>query len=182
VKDVYRRAGEADAEVRIQFVDQVTWAEYQGSRPVGGWAYSYVAGPLEGSAIFDLPLATAQRLDRLARGRVSPTFLTDLQAVVSGQRQREDLREGDHLRYIAQLMENGIEATWTPVMGMDMHDIHLEADPDHPWRRVAEPADVVAYVQLATSEGDVALRACYPYQTLIPELPTLAEIGRRGHA
>ncbi len=45
---------------------------------MGGWAYSYVPGPLEGGAMFDLPLATGQRLDRLAKGRIASTFLTDL--------------------------------------------------------------------------------------------------------
>ena len=56
----------------------------------------------------------------------------------------------------------------------------MEFDPKGPRRHVANPADVVALIQLATADGEVALRACYPHQTLAPKLEALAEIGRRS--
>ena len=50
-----RRAGQTDVEVRVQFTDQVTWAEFHGSRPIGCWSYSYLEQSFAGAAIFDLP-------------------------------------------------------------------------------------------------------------------------------
>ena len=42
----------------------------------------------------------------------------------------------------------------------------------------AEAHEVVAYPHLVTADGEVALRACYPYETLEPELESLAVLGR----
>ena len=84
-----------------------------------------------------------------------------------------------HLRFIAPLCED-IEAAWEPVMPADMHEIEFEGDLEHPKQRIADPPDVVAYVQLSTADREIALRVCYLYRTLIPVLPRLAEIGRRG--
>ena len=180
LQDIYRHAGDADAEVRIQFVDQVTWTEFLGSRPSGSWSYSYTPKPLEGSAIFDLPVQTAEKLDRLAVGRISPTLYPELLELVAGTRTERDFAPGDHLRYIAPLLDNGLEATWLPVMQLDMADIQVEYDPEGPHRHVADPADVVALIQLVTADDEVALRACYPHKTLVPQLEALAKIGRGG--
>jgi hypothetical protein len=72
------------------------------------------------------------------------------------------------------------QPAWEPVLSPDMQDIQFEADPEKPGRRVAEPADVVAYVQLSTADDDVALRTCYPFKAMVSLLETLAAIGRRG--
>jgi len=42
-----RRAGQTDVEARVQFTDQVTWAEFHGSRPIGCWSYSYLSSRLQ---------------------------------------------------------------------------------------------------------------------------------------
>lgn len=179
LQGIFRDAGDTDAETRVRFVDQVTWAEFLGSRADGSWSYSYTPKPLEGSAIFELPLQTADRLARLAEGRVSPSFYPCLLQLVSGTRAERDLAPGDHLRFIAPLLDNGLEASWLPVMQLDMADIEVEYDPEGPHRHVADPADVVALVALAMADDELALRACYPYQTLVPQLWPLAEHGRR---
>ena len=110
---------------------------------------------------------------------MGPAFAAILTEVVTGTRHYDTLQEGAHRNFAGGLFED-IEEAWEPVMAMDMHDIEFEAVPEKPRRRVAEPADVVAYVQLSTADGDVALRTCYPFKALVPLLETLAAIGRRG--
>ena len=182
LQGAYRQAGDADAEVKIQFVDQVTWAEYLDSRPARGWSYGYTPLPLEGGAMFDVPLVTAQCLDRLAAGRISPTFLEDLLDWVEGRREEATISGDDHRRFIGRLLDHGLEMAWEPLMRMDMSEIAIEFGPGLPRRRIAEPADIAACVQLATVDGEVALRCAYPYRTLLPQLPALAKMGRRATA
>ena len=98
--------------------------------------------------MFDLPLANRAET-RSPRERAYRIHIPDR----SARRRR---------RLIGQFLENGIEAGWAPVMTMDMNDIRLEVDPDHPQRRVADTTDTVAYVQVSTTEGDVALRPVTP--------------------
>jgi len=88
LQQLYRQAGAPEVEIRIQFIDQVTWAEFQGSRSAETWTYSYTPRPLEGGAAFDFPKPTAEILARLAGGHISPTFLSELLEVVTGARER----------------------------------------------------------------------------------------------
>lgn len=166
-----RRAGRGAEVVAVQFVDQVTFAEFQSSRPAEGWSYSYLAGPLDGPAIFDLPLATARAID--------PDFAALLVEVIAGTRDLDTLEEGAHKRFAGPLFED-IEAAWAPALRLEMHDIEFEADPATPRMHVAEPSAVVAYVQLATGGGEVAMRLCYPHQTFVSVLPSLARFGARS--
>ncbi|HIC69518.1 MAG TPA: hypothetical protein EYO90_08335, partial [Candidatus Latescibacteria bacterium] len=133
----------------------MTWAEFQGSRPIGCWSYSYLEQSFAGAAIFDLPLTTARVMD--------PAFATILTEIVTGTRHYDTLEEGAHRRFAGGLFED-IEAAWEPVMSPDMHDIKFEGGPEKPRRRVAEPSDVVAYVQFSTADDDVALRTRYPHK------------------
>ena len=99
-------------------------------------------------------------------------FAAILTEIVTGTRHYDTLEEGAHRRFAGGLFED-IEAAWEPVMSQDMHDIKFEGDPEKPRRRVAEPSDVVAYVQFLTAADDVALRTCYPHKALEPLLPLL---------
>ena len=178
LRSAYQRAGSVGRTVDIQFVDQVTWSEFQDSRPVGAWSYSYMPTPLEGFAIFDLPVETARILG--AQGRVDPAFVTNLEEVVAGTRDITTMSNDDHKRFIGPLLDNGIEAAWKPVMKMEMAEINFEVDAENrPARVVAEPQDVVAYVQLAVNTDDVAMRLCYPFKTLAPIREALAKFGQR---
>ena len=179
LRDIMQQAGDADIDVDIYCADQVTWAEFQGSRPVGCWSYSYIPQPLKGPAIFDLPVQMARSIAATTAGHFKAAFVDSLEEVVEGTREFESLSGDEHRRFAGQLWENGIEAVWAQVMAMDMAEIYCEYDPELPQRKVADPADNVAYVQLATSEIDVAMRLCYPYSTLEPQLPALAEFGKR---
>ena len=181
VQQFFRQAGAPEAEIRIQYVDQVTWAEFLGSRSAETWTYSYTPRPLEGGAAFDFPKPTAEMLARLAEPNLSPTFLPELLEVVTGRRAIEAFSSPDHLRFIVPLLESGLEAAWGPVMPMDMAEIMLEPDPvNRPRRHVAELSDVVGLVALAIADDEVVMRACYPYKTLGPQLGALGEFGRRG--
>jgi hypothetical protein len=165
----FRQAGQADAEVRVQFTDQVTWAELCDSRPIG-WSYSYEADVLAGAALLDLPLLTAQAHD--------PVFAETLAEIAARRRNYESLPPGRHVKFAGPLFED-VEAAWTPVALLDMRDIEFEPDLEHPKRHVAEPSDIVACVQLSTADGDVAMRLCYPYKALLPLLQPLAQQGIR---
>ncbi|MDA0337748.1 MAG: hypothetical protein O2782_21490 [bacterium] len=162
-----RCSGAADAEVRVQLTDQMTWAEFCGSRPVG-WSNSYEATVFAGAALLDFPLRLAQAHD--------PEFAAILLDVVAGRRDYESLQPGAHLRFAGPLVEE-IEPAWTPVSLLDMRDIEFEPDLEHPKRRVAEPADIVACVQLEAADADIAMRLCYPYASLISLLQPLAQFG-----
>tara|TARA_Y100001960_G_scaffold231953_1_gene243639 strand:+ start:887 stop:1750 length:864 start_codon:yes stop_codon:yes gene_type:complete len=176
LQDAFHRAGAVDSSIDIQFVDQVRWSEFLGSRPIGSWSYSYMPTPLQGFAVFDLPVETARILG--AQGRVDPVFVTQLEEVVAGTRDVKTISNDDHKRFIGPLLDNGIEAAWEPAMKMEMAEIHFEPDAEkQPKRTVAEPSNVVAYVQLATDAEDVALRLCYPYRTMIPVLGELASFA-----
>ena len=113
---------------------------------------------------FRSALTTARLMD--------PAFAAILTEIVTGTRHYDTLEEGVHRRFAGGLFED-IEAAWEPVMSQDMHDIKFEGDPEKPRRRVAEPSDVVAYVQFLTAADDVALRTCYPHKALEPLLPLL---------
>ena len=167
-----RRAGQTDVEVRVQFTDQVTWAEFQGSRPIGCLSYSYLSSRLQ------VPRFSICPDNSTGDGSAFAAILTE---IVTGTRHYDTLEEGAHRRFAGGLFED-IEAAWEPVMSPDMHDIKFEGDPEKPRRRVAEPSDVVAYVQFSTAAAAVAQRTCYPHKALEPLLETLEAMGRRGTA
>lgn len=164
-----RHQGLRGARVEVQFTDQVTFAEYVTSRPEG-WSYSYEADSFAGAAIWDLPVTTATALDT--------EFTAQLTDVQSGAATLDDLADGAHRQFAGRLCED-IEAAWGPVYGLDMRDIEWEPHVDTPKRTVADPAAIVGLVQLSMDDGGVAMRLCYPYESLTPALEALESVGQR---
>ena len=110
----------------------MTWAEFQGNRPVSCLSYSYPPTPLQGAAIVDLSWQTARILAARAERRIAPAFISNLEEVMAGVRDLKTVSNDDHIRVVGQLFEDGIEASWESVWAMGMVEIHTRPIPNTP--------------------------------------------------
>lgn len=146
----------------IAFVDQTTYAEFIMSLSNPSISYTFSMNPMGGPAVLDFSTP------------ISYAFI-ERQLGGPGGRRPGDLRpltaiERSIMGQIVTRALADLEATWEPLIKMQVSDAELETNPE--FMQVAAPSDTVVLiafeVNFAHASGLVNL--CYPYFTLEPVL------------
>ncbi|MEW6754749.1 MAG: FliM/FliN family flagellar motor switch protein, partial [Candidatus Latescibacterota bacterium] len=157
----------AVVDVDTAFVDQTTYAEFIMSLSNPSCSYQFTLGPTNGQAIIDfaMPVVFAF-VDRVFGGKGSS------QGVEA--RQLTPIEIGVINRIVKRVIED-LEATWEPILRVEIADIELETNPE--FMQITAASEIVILlafeVNSVNTSGLVSL--CYPFFTLESILPRLGQ-------
>ena len=154
-------------DVDTAFVDQTTYAEFIMSLSNPSCSYQFVLGPTSGQAILDfsMPLVFAA-IDRAMGGRGSEAGVD--------ARQLSQIEMGCFARTVKQVIED-LEATWEPILHVEISDIELETNPE--FMQITAPAEIVILIAFEVNAAHLPGRLislCYPFFTIESILSRLA--------
>ena len=157
----------AVVDVDTAFVDQTTYAEFIMSLSNPSCSYQFPLGPTHGQAIMDfaMPVAFAF-VDRIFGGKGSSQGVD--------ARQLTAIEMGVINKIIKRVIED-LEATWEPILRVEISDVELETNPE--FMQITVPSEIVILlafeVNSTNASGLVSL--CYPFFTLESILPRLGQ-------
>jgi len=157
----------AVVDVDTAFVDQTTYAEFIMSLSNPSCSYQFTLGPTNGQAILDFAMpVTFAFVDRIFGGKGSS------QGVEA--RQMSQIEMGVVAKVVKRVVED-LEATWEPILRVEISDIELETNPE--FMQITAASEIVILlafeVRSANASGLVSL--CYPFFTLESILPRLGQ-------
>ena len=155
----------AVVDADIAFVDQTTYAEFIMSLSNPSCSYVFTIEPLGGPAVLDFALSVAYSfVDRQFGGRgTTPTgearVLTSIERSVMA-------------KVVSRTLED-LEATWEPLLRIQMSDAELETNPE--FMQVAAPSDTVLLIafEVNSQHSSGLVNLCYPFFTLEPVINLL---------
>ncbi|MEW6751278.1 MAG: flagellar motor switch protein FliM, partial [Candidatus Latescibacterota bacterium] len=167
LSSTFSGAMRAVVDVDTAFVDQTIYAEFIMSLSNPSCSYQFTLGPTNGQAIIDfaMPVVFAF-VDRIFGGKGSS------QGVEA--RQLTPIEIGVINRIVKRVIED-LEATWEPILRVEIADIELETNPE--FMQITAASEIVILlafeVNSANAKGLVSL--CYPFFTLESILPRLGQ-------
>jgi flagellar motor switch protein FliM len=149
-------------DVDIAFVDQTTYAEFIMSLSNPSISYTYTINPLAGPAVIDFSTPiTYAFIERQLGG--------------PGGRRPGDTRpltaiERSVMTPIITRVLADLEATWEPLLKIQVSDAELETNPE--FMQVAAPSDTVVLIAFEVNfqRASGLVNLCYPYFTLEPAM------------
>ena len=167
----------AVVDVDTAFVDQTTYAEFIMSLSNPSCSYQFTLGPTSGQAIIDFAMpVTFAFVDRIFGGKGSS------QGVEA--RQLTPIEIGVMSRIVRRAIED-LEATWEPILRVEITDIELETNPEFMQITAASEIVILLAFEVNSTNASGLVSLCYPFFTLESILPRLgqqsysAKAGRR---
>jgi flagellar motor switch protein FliM len=167
LSSTFSGAMRAVVDVHTAFVDQTTYAEFIMSLSNPSCSYQFTLGPTIGQAIIDFPMPVVFGfVDRTFGGKgspkgVEPRTLTPIEVGV--------------IHRITKRVIEDLEATWEPILRVEVTDIELETNPE--FMQITAPSEIVILlafeVNSHNARGLVSL--CYPFFILESILPRLGQ-------
>jgi len=170
LSSTFSGAMRAVVDVNTAFVDQTTYAEFIMSLSNPSCSYQFTLGPTSGQAIIDvaMPIVFAG-VDRVFGGKgsaqgVEPRQVTQIEIGV--------------INPIAKRIIEDLEATWEPILRVEVTDIELETNPE--FMQITAPSEIVILLAFEVNSTNASglISLCYPFFTLEPILPRL---GRQSY-
>ena len=157
----------AVVDVDTAFVDQTTYAEFIMSLSNPSCSYQFTLGPTKGQAIIDfaMPVVFAF-VDRIFGGKGSS------QGVEA--RQLTPIEIGVINRIVKRVIED-LEATWEPILRVEITDIELETNPEFMQITAASEIVILFAFEVNSTNASGLVSLCYPFFTLESILPRLAQ-------
>ena len=157
----------AVVDVDTAFVDQTTYAEFITSLSNPSSSYQFTLGPTHGQAIMDFAMpVTFAFVDRIFGGKGSSQGVDARQLTAI---------EMGILNRIAKRVFEDLEASWEPILKVEISDVELETNPE--FMQITAASEIVILlafeVNAANCKGLVSL--CYPFFTLESILPRLGQ-------
>ena len=154
-------------DVDTAFIDQTTYAEFIMSLSNPSCSYQFTLGPTNGQVVLDvaMPIVFAA-IDRIFGGKGASE---GVQA-----RQITPIEMGVIDR-IAKRMIEDLEATWEPVLPVEISDVELETNPEFMQITAANEIVVLLAFEVNTSNASGLVSLCYPFFTLESILPRLGQ-------
>ena len=152
------------------FVDQTTYAEFIMSLSNPSCSYQFTLGPTNGQAIIDFAMpVTFAFVDRIFGGKgshkgVEPRTLTPIEVGV--------------IHRITKRVIEDLEATWEPILQVDVTDIELETNPEFMQITAASEIVILLAFEVNSTNASGLVSLCYPFFTLESILPRL---GRQSY-
>ena len=157
----------AVVDVDTAFVDQTTYAEFIMSLSNPSCSYQFTLGPTNGQAIIDfaMPVVFAF-VDRIFGGKGSS------QGVEA--RQLTPIEIGVINRIVKRVIED-LEATWEPILRVEIADIELETNPEFMQITAASEIVILLAFEVNSTNASGLVSLCYPFFTLESILPRLGQ-------
>jgi flagellar motor switch protein FliM len=154
-------------DVDTAFIDQTTYAEFIMSLSNPSCSYQFTLGPTNGQVVLDVavPIVFAA-IDRIFGGKGASE---GVQA-----RQITPIEMGV-INRIAKRMIEDLEATWEPVLPVEISDVELETNPEFMQITAANEIVVLLAFEVNTSNASGLVSLCYPFFTLESILPRLGQ-------
>ena len=167
LSSTFSGANRTVVDVNTAFVDQTTYAEFIMSLSNPSCSYQFTLGPTKGQAIIDLSLPIVWSfVDKICGGKGSPEGME--------ARQLTPIEIGIINRICKRMIED-LEATWEPVLRVEISDIELETNPEFMQITAASEIVILLAFEVNTPHASGLLSLCYPFFTLESILPRLGQ-------
>ena len=154
-------------DVDTAFVDQTTYAEFIMSLSNPACSYQFTLGPTNGQMVLDVAMPVVFGLvDRVFGGKGSS------QGVQA--RQMTPIEIGI-INRVAKRMIEDIEATWEPILPVEISDVELETNPEFMQITAANEIVILLAFEMNTPNASGLISLCYPFFTLESILPRLGQ-------
>ena len=167
LSSTFSGAMRAVVDVDTAFVDQTTYAEFIMSLSNPSFSYQFTLGPTNGQAILDIAMpVTFAFVDRIFGGKgssqgVEARALTPIEIGV--------------INRITRRVIEDLEATWEPVVRVEITDIELETNPEFMQITAASEIVILLAFEVNTPNCSGLVSLCYPFFTLESILPRLGQ-------
>ena len=167
LSSTFSGAMRAVVDVDTAFVDQTTYAEFIMSLSNPSSSYQFTLGPTNGQAILDfaMPLAFALT-DRVFGGKGSSQGVD--------ARQLSQIEMGVLAKVVKRVVED-LEATWEPILQVEISDIELETNPEFMQITAASEIVILLAFEVNSTNASGLISLCYPFFTLESILPRLGQ-------
>ena len=157
----------AVVDVDTAFVDQTTYAEFIMSLSNPSCSYQFTLGPTHGQAIMDfaMPVVFAF-VDRIFGGKGSSQGVD--------ARQLTAIEMGVINKIVKRVIED-LEATWEPILRVEISDVELETNPEFMQITAASEIVILLAFEVNSTHASGLVRLCYPFFTLESILPHLGQ-------
>lgn len=167
LSSTFSGAMRAVVDVDTAFVDQTTYAEFIMSLSNPSCSYQFTLGPTKGQAIIDfaMPVVFAF-IDRIFGGKGSSTGVD--------ARQLSQIEMGVIAKIVKRVVED-LEATWEPILRVEISDIELETNPEFMQITAASEIVILLAFEFNSTNASGLVSLCYPFFTLESILPRLGQ-------
>ena len=167
LSSTFSGAMRAVVDVDTAFVDQTTYAEFIMSLSNPSCSYQFTLGPTNGQAILDFAMPVVfGSVDRIFGGK--------------GAAQGVDARQVTPIEIgvinsITKRAIEDLEATWAPILPVEITDIELEVNPE--FMQITAPSEIVILLAFEVNSAHMSglVSLCYPFFTLESILPRLGQ-------
>ena len=167
LSSTFSGAMRAVVDVDTAFVDQTTYAEFIMSLSNPSCSYQFTLGPTSGQAIIDIAMpVTFAFVDRIFGGKGSS------QGVQA--RQLTPIEIGEINTIVKRVIED-LEATWEPILPVEISDIELETNPEFMQITAASEIVILLAFEVNSTNASGLVSLCYPFFTLESILPRLGQ-------
>ena len=157
----------AVVDVDTAFVDQTTYAEFIMSLSNPACSYEFTLGPTKGRAIIDVAMPVVfSFVDRIFGGKGSSQGVD--------ARQLTPIEIGVINRIARRVIED-LEATWEPILPVEITDIELETNPEFMQITAASEIVILLAFEVNSTNASGLVSLCYPFFTLESILPRLGQ-------
>ena len=154
-------------DCEIAFVDQTTYAEFIMSLSNPSCSYQFTLGPTNGQAILDFAMPVVfGTIDRTFGGKGSSKGVD--------ARQLSQVEMGIFAKIVKRAIED-LEATWEPILQVEISDIELETNPEFMQITAASEIVILLAFELNSTNMSGLVSLCYPFFTLESILPRLGQ-------
>ena len=167
LSSTFSGAMRAVVDVDTAFVDQTTYAEFIMSLSNPSCSYQFTLGPTNGQAIIDfaMPVVFAF-VDRIFGGKGSSQGVD--------ARQLSQIEMGVIAKIVKRVVED-LEATWEPILRVEISDIELETNPEFMQITAASEIVILLAFEVTSTNASGLVSLCYPFFTLESILPRLGQ-------
>jgi flagellar motor switch protein FliM len=152
-------------DVDTAFVDQTTYAEFIQSLSNPSCSYQFTLGPTNGQAILDFAMPVLfGTVDRVFGGTGSSQGVD--------ARQMSQIEMGVFAKVVKRVIED-LEATWEPILRVEISNIELETNPEFMQITAASEIVILLAFEVNTANLSGLISLCYPFFTLESILPRL---------
>jgi flagellar motor switch protein FliM len=167
LSSTFSGAMKAVVDVDTAFVDQTTYKEFIMSLSNPSCSYQFTLGPTNGQAIIDVAMPLAfSFVDRIFGGKGSSQGVD--------ARQVTPIEIGEINTIIKKVIED-LEATWEPILRVEITDIELETNPEFMQITAASEIVILLAFEVNSTNASGLVSLCYPFFTLESILPRLGQ-------
>ena len=167
LSSTFSGAMRAVVDVDTAFVDQTTYAEFIRSLSNPSCSYQFILGPTNAHAIIDFAMpVVCSFVDRIFGGKGSSQGVD--------ARQLSQIEMGVIAKIVKRVVED-LEATWEPILRVEISDIELETNPEFMQITAASEIVILLAFEVNSTNASGLVSLCYPFFTLESILPRLGQ-------